>query len=281
MKDLTMSKRRNWGPIIVEAADYAQRFDGNVTLGQLHYMLVSNPNNEYRNVESDYTQLSSRTAEARRRDLFPDLVDHIRSIDRPPSWDSPRDVIEAVASQYRRDRTEGQSIELLLIVEKATLLGRVRQWAEPYGIPVVALRGCGSQTIASAITDDAGHVSSKVTMLYVGDHDPSGQDIQRDIVERTDCVFGEVVRLAVNPDQVDELGLYPAPGKTSDSRAAGFTEQYRELIQVEVEAIDPDVLRGLVVDAIEVRTDHAQFARIKDQEAVERRMLADLARSMP
>lgn len=230
MKDSTKPKRRDWAPLLAEAAEHAWQFHGNVTLRQLHYLLVSNRDNEYRNVESDYKQLSSKTAAARRQGSFPRLVDHTRSIDRLSFWDSPRDAIEAVARQYRRDRTDGHPTGLWLIVEKATLLGQVRQWVEPFGIPVVALRGYGSQTIASAIIDDAGHVSSKITMLYVGDHDPSGQDIQRDIVERTDGVFADVVRLAVNPDQVDELGLYPAPGKTSDSRAAGFTAQYGELI---------------------------------------------------
>ncbi len=280
MSELITAKRRKWGPLLCEAAKYAQRLGGNVTLRQLHYVLVSNPDNTYRNVESDYKQLSSRTAEARRQGSFPHLVDHTRSIDRFSSWDSPKDAVRSVAGQYRRNRTEGQPTELWLVVEKATLLGQVRQWVEPYGVPVVALRGYGSQTIASTIIGEVGRVSEGITMLYVGDHDASGQDIQRDIVKRTGGIWTDVDRIAVNPNQVDKLNLHPAPGKTTDSRAEGFKAKYGELIQVEVEAIDPEVLRGLVVDAIERRVDHEQLAWIMEQEAAERELLVEVARGM-
>jgi len=158
-----------------------------------------------------------------------------------------------------------------VVVEKATLLGQVQEWLEPYGKPYVALRGYGSQTIVDAIYSSAGRRCGveEIVMLYIGDHDPSGQDIQRDVIDRTRHMWNDVVRLAVNPEQVSELGLFPAPGKATDSRAGRFIAEHGELVQVEVEAIEPAVLKSLVVDAIEERTDMDLLADIKAAEEAE------------
>jgi len=116
-------------------------------------------------------------------------------------------------------------------------------------------------------------------MLYVGDHDPSGQDIQRDVIDRTGHMWNDVVRLAVNPEQVNELDLYPAPGKRSDSRAGRFIAEHGELVQVEVEAIEPTVLQSLVVDAIEERTDMDLLAEVKAAEEAEQAQIEEFISS--
>jgi hypothetical protein len=56
--------------------------------------------------------------------------------------------------------------------------------------------------------------------------------------------------------------------------------EHGELVQVEVEAIDPDVLHGLVVDAIEGRTDLDLLQRVEEQEAAERDLTARVARDL-
>ena len=78
-------------------------------------------------------------------------------------------------------------------------------------------------------------------LIYAGDHDPSGEDIDRDFLERTDC-FDEVVRVALTAEQVAAYGLPPQPGKATDSRAAGFVERHGRLVRVELDALDPNAL---------------------------------------
>jgi hypothetical protein len=93
-------------------------------------------------------------------------------------------------------------------------------------------------------------------LVYTGDFDPSGEDIARDFVERVG-VFDDVVRVAVNADQIVSLGLSPMPGKTSDARAAGFVARHGQLVQVEVEAVHPDTLHELYQAAIGAVNDPA------------------------
>ena len=81
-------------------------------------------------------------------------------------------------------------------------------------------------------------------LLYAGDHDPSGEDIDRDFIARTDC-WDEVRRVALTAAQVEQYALPPQPGKETDSRAAGFVERHGRLVQVELDALPPDVLRDL------------------------------------
>jgi hypothetical protein len=81
-------------------------------------------------------------------------------------------------------------------------------------------------------------------LVYAGDFDPSGEDILRDFTERCD-VWTKVEQIAVLPGQVHGLGLVKNPGKDKDSRAGQFVVRHGELVQVEVEAIEPDTLEGL------------------------------------
>jgi hypothetical protein len=113
-------------------------------------------------------------------------------------------------------------------------------------------------------------------LLYVGDLDPSGEDIDRDFIERTDC-WDDVIRLAVLPDQVTEFGLAPAVGKVTDSRAEAFLARHGDLFQVEVEALDPVALRGLLIEAVERFVDLSLLEGVMASERVVRGRLQDLA----
>jgi hypothetical protein len=110
-------------------------------------------------------------------------------------------------------------------------------------------------------------------LIYAGDHDPSGEDIDRDFAERVDA-FDRVVRVALAWDQVVDHGLPPALGKASDSRAADFEARYGRLVQVELEALPPDVLRSLYVDAFEGYWDKSTYQAVLGEEEVDRAALA-------
>lgn len=79
--------------------------------------------------------------------------------------------------------------------------------------------------------------------------------------------------MAVTQEQIGTLGLTPLPGKRSDARAAGFEVRHGQLVQVEVEAIHPDTLRGLHQAAIEPYWDVSTFDRVCEQEDREREAL--------
>jgi hypothetical protein len=242
--------------VLDRAREIVSEYDDAMTLRQLFYRLVSEellPNNT-----SSYNTLSGHTAEARRAGTFPTLVDRTRKIDRPRTFADPDEAKRWLREIYCRDRTEGQAESVYLGVEKDALAGLLSSWFEEYGLPVVALRGYASQTLADDVAADIGRQNRPAVLLYAGDHDASGDDIVRDFTARV-ARFEDVVRVALTAEQVEEYDLPPLPGKTTDSRMRGFAARHGRIIQVEVDALPPDALRDLFASALGPYLDLSKF----------------------
>lgn len=253
----------NWPAILDYAAAVVESYDTGVTLRQLYYRLVAAGIIE--NKQTKYQQLSAKTAEARRAGEFPDLIDLTRRIHRPLHFDSPAGAREWLLAQYRRDRTEGQEWSVYIGVEKNGLTNLLRSWFEDRGIPVFAIGGYSSQSFVKHVYRDVALSGRPAVLLYSGDFDPSGEDINRDFVERAGC-FAEVRRVALTEAQVLDYELPPDFGKASDSRAAAFLERYGRLVQVELDALPPDTLRDLYEAALAEFWDTSTFAAAMAQE---------------
>ena len=257
-----------WPPIVAEAAEVVDSYAGTgVTLRQLFYRLVAAE--ILPNTTNAYKHLSKCTAEARRAGTFPALIDRGRDIHRHAHWDSPEDARESLRRQYRRDRTEGQEYSVYVGVEKSGMIVQLRSWFGDLGVPILALGGYSSQTYADDVREDADDQERPAVLLYAGDFDPSGEDIPRDFCERADC-FDEVRRVALSAAQVQHYGLPPLPGKSTDSRAAGFVAKHGSLMQVELDALPPDTLHGLYQDALDEFWDVSAYVASMDREAAER-----------
>jgi hypothetical protein len=100
----------------------------------------------------------------------------------------------------------------------------------------------------------------------------AGEDIDRDFIARTDC-WTEVRRVALTAAQVAQYALPPQPGKDTDSRAAAFVARHGRLVQVELDALPPDVLRGLYQEAIDTFWIDDAYQQTLVREARERRSL--------
>jgi hypothetical protein len=257
-----MSARIGW-PAVRQAAEIAGSYDTPVTLRQLFYRLVAAlilPNSQYA-----YKKLSARTAEARRDGWFPDLIDQIRTIHRDTVFDGHSDALQWLTGFYRRDRTENQECPFTSGVEKATMVSQLRSWFGDLGIPVLALDSYASQTYVDQVAADVLRQGRPALLVYAGDFDPSGEDIDRDFIKRSTC-WDKADRIALSAAQVREYQLPVNPGKTSDSRAAGFTERHGQLMQVELDALDPANLRALYQDAIGQYWDTSAFNAILARE---------------
>jgi hypothetical protein len=239
--------RKAWAPIVARAAAIVAAYDTAVTLRQVHYRLVAEAPDTgagYRNTETDYKNLSRLTAAARREGEFPPLLDRTRTIDRPQTWASPEEALEALAHWYRRDPLETQDVRPVVVVEKATLIAQVQSWFDAaWGVPIVALRGYASETLEREVLDFVDGDERDVVFLYAGDFDPTGEDIPRAFEVNTGLALR---RVALTTAQVDAYGLPVAMGKATDSRAAGFELRHGRLVQVELEALDPDDLHALL-----------------------------------
>jgi hypothetical protein len=207
----------------------------------------------YANSDYCYKRLSELTAELRRAGEFPRLADLTRNVHRPFSFSTLTEAKEWLAHTYRRDRTEGQKFQAWLLYEKATLGEQIQSWIGFYGIPSAAMRGYSSESLERDIYETMTEDGRPVVAFYVGDLDPEGEDTERNFRAQSDrlgLTFETWERLAVVPEQIEPLGLVPNFGKEQSTRAPGFIAKYGRLFQIETEAIDPDVLRDMILKAI-------------------------------
>lgn len=272
------NKRIKWADVLVVAAAIVNSYDTSVTLRQLFYRLVSK--GILSNTDTSYKTLSDRTAAARRAGTFPPLIDRKRSVEEAYFEISARQAVLRMVRTFRLDRTQGQEFNVLLAVEKDGLVTQLRSWFDDHGLPVTALQGYSGQSHADVVRYRFDRDRRPSVLLYAGDWDPSGEDIVRDFVARTNC-WDHVVRVALTADQVEEYDLPEMPGKKTDSRAKQFIERHGRLAQVELDALDPDILQQLYRDALEPFWDISAYQEVLAEEADQRQALTDFARRWP
>jgi len=258
-------------------ADYqAQGFD--LTLRQLYYRFVAA--DLIPNQQKAYKRLGSMVNDGRLAGIIDwnSIVDRLRKEERNSHWSSPADIIESCAEYYAINTRVGQKFYIEVWVEKDALSSVVQRACEPLDVTWFACRGYVSQSAMWRAARRIKRSHQKSVILHLGDHDPSGIDMTRDIKDRLD-IFGcpvDVVRIALNMDQVEEYGPPPNPAKVTDSRYADYQEQYGD-DSWELDALEPQVLVDLIRDEIDARTDQAQRQALCDQQARERRQLRDIA----
>lgn len=261
-----------WSEVVDAARRVVEGYEHAVTLRQVYYRLAAN--GELPMTTSAYKKLSAQLAEQRRRGVFPDLLDSGRRVHLDPTYSEPGDLLELVPDWFRLDRTAGQEFALYVGVEKDTLRLQVLDWLDEFGVPVLVVRGYGSQSYADIVARRVATDPRPAVLLYVGDLDASGEDIERDWVARTGC-WSHVHRLAVTVGQA--AGLPSAAGKASDPRWPGFARRHdldpARPVQWEVEAIDPTTLYGLLLDAVAGYVDVDQLAVVIAEERAHRTRL--------
>lgn len=119
-------------------------------------------------------------------------------------------------------------------------------------------------------------------VFHLGDHDPSGIDMTRDIEDRlalfADHVI-EVRRLALNRDQIDLYKPPPNPAKVTDSRSDGYIAEHGH-DSWELDALSPTVLADLITDAVTGVRDELAWSAAAKREASERTLLREAARNL-
>lgn len=264
--------RKQWGPILKRAAEIVRSYDTPVTLRQLFYRLVSLQ--LMRNSASDYTMLAQRTAALRREGKFPDLIDESRQIHVADSFDGPAEVLNAALDSYRRDRTEGQPYTVFLGTEKRGIVKQLEAWfGDELGIPILALGGYPTTPYMQKIAQYVEEHHRPALVIYAGDLDCDGEDIDRDFGVKSGL---EIMKIALTMAQVEQFQLPVAPGKDSSPRAWAFTEKYGRNIQVELDALDPDVLRRLYKETLEKFWNPTAYEAAVQREAEERTQLEQI-----
>lgn len=307
-RDVKLSpKNKERLSIVNEIIKEYQAQDLVLTLRQLYYQLVSR--DVIPNKQSEYAKLSTLLKEGRMGGIvdWDAIEDRLRKPYTPASFETPQEIIEAAHKQYRKDRMRGQDTYIEVWVEKDALSGVLKRVTSQYGVPILVNRGyssCSSMFDSYNRFKDSMDDKSKTVILYLGDYDPSGIDMIRDIKERTREFFlrhfiheieseaaaeqepsvrsnnfiiwfdnyFEIVPIALTRAQIDKYDPPENPAKRTDPRAKEFIKKHGSS-SWEVDALRPEVLNSILKNNIEKRIDLSIYEDILEEEKEDRNNL--------
>jgi len=196
-----------------------------LTVRQLFYIICSRFAKDYPATRNFYKKVVYHSTKMRRVDL--DLArkfrDPTREFTTPPL-------------AYKK---------VVVFVEKDSIKNFISDIAAGYRLPIQVLRGYGSLTCFQKALARAKKKGVEL-ILYLGDLDPSGIDIQRCMEGEMDSGLGaKIVRIAITWSQVRRLKPPSRRVNLKDSRAKKFIELHGDRCY-EIEALRPRTLRRIV-----------------------------------
>ncbi len=269
------------------------QYDTSITLRQLYYRLVSRlliPN-----TINSYKRLSRILVKAREEGDVPIncIEDRSRRIlgRGDTGFDSAEEYLKNKLNSlqdswkgFTMPMWEDQPKHLLISLEKDALSRLVSRIANNYSVRTFPTRGYPSFSYVKGMANYMGSrlAGKHVTVLYYGDFDPSGIDIERDLEVRL-ARYGakdfSVTRVALTADQISEHNLPPMPVKRSDARSESFMAEHGDK-SVELDALDPKLFQEIVEKSIrsniDVRRWNAKVRKIEDLRVWIREKLDDI-----
>lgn len=208
------------------------------------------------------------------------IVDRTRYLRSETYWQSPDEIIRAAASGFRLDKWATQPIYVEVWVEKDALIGVVEHACRPLETAFLSCRGYVSQSEMWRAAQRFGQRAAQgqnTVILHLGDHDPSGIDMSRDVEARIrEFLWGdghnpahcfELRRIALNWDQIEEYAPPPNPAKITDSRARSYIARHGR-DSWELDALEPAAIADLIGEnVLAVRDEDAWAAVASEQES--------------
>ena len=250
--------------------------DHPMTLRGLFYRLVSE--GLIPKAENEYEKVGRYLLKLRRSGAIPysSIADSTRWMRKPRTYDSFQDALWQTAETYRRALWNDQAAYVEIWCEKDTLAGILTQETAAWDVPLMVVRGFGSETYLYEASQGIAAQGKPAYLYLLTDHDPSGLasagDVARKIARFLPGFPCAVERVAVTEEQIAAWNLPTRPTKTSDSRSKSFAGE-----SVELDAIPPATLRALVRDCIERHIDPAILRRTWNLEEQERATLEHIA----
>ena len=221
-----------------------------------------------------YQQVNKLTIKLRERGVIPFgwIVDELRVRLKPSSWSGLGDFADTVREAYRKNFWEHLPVYVEFFVEKQAMAATLQEVTDEYDVALNPIRGMSSISALHSVGMLWRLIDKPIHAFYLGDHDPSGLQIESDARKKLQRYSGREVtweRLAVLPEDFEEFDLLRLKPKTTD-------KNYRRFIDMgfyacaELDAIPPDVLRERVRDAITQHIPTDEWARLQRTEQLER-----------
>lgn len=293
---------KNQQELLQEVLAIAEDYMGQgitLTNRQLYYQLVTK--NIIPNADEIYKRICTFITDARYAGYmdWEAIEDRGRVPSKPSEWDNISDLIKSAVRAYRLPRWENQNYYIELYCEKQAMESVLKPVADKYHIYFGVNKGYSS---ASTMYDLAQRVKSqiqrgkRVILLYLGDHDPSGLDMVRDIQDRitefltrgNDPIDNEdddiqdifrVEQLALNMEQIRRYAPPPNPAKITDPRAKWYIQKYGNK-SWELDALEPKVLIRLATEGILCYLDEEKYEEYVDREKREKQALIEFGKTL-
>lgn len=279
--------------------DLAARYEP-ITLRGLFYQCVSAglyPSTD----DKHYNAVKRLTGQLRVKGIMPFswLVDSLRTTDKPSSWSGLNDFADTVKTAYRKDFWSHLNWYVHIISEKDAIAGTLQKVTREYDVALSPIRGNTSHSFAHELGSQFRKIQKPIFVGYLGDFDPNGMDIERDLKSKLATHSGRTIldcdrdkrfdaglsakeavafaedqgilwqRLAVSAVDIEGFDLIPLTPKKSDTRYKKFVEEHGHQA-VEVDALPPDELRRRVKESIEQFIPSLEWERLKQIEEVEK-----------
>lgn len=239
-----------------------------------------------KNTQKNYKKLGSIVNDARLAGLidWDHIVDRTRNLRNRAHWDDPSGIIKDASLQYHVDMWATQNDYCEVWIEKDALIGVIENVCRNLDVPHFSCRGYTSQSEVwraairirmASRKHDGPKAQRRCTVFHLGDHDPSGLDMTRDIQDRL-VTFGcpvYVKRLALNMSQIKLYDPPPNPAKMTDSRFAKYIQEHGSE-SWELDALEPEVIEDLIRNAVESLIDQKAWKKKEKEKAEGKKLLA-------
>jgi hypothetical protein len=227
--------------------------------------------------ESGYAKVQVDLTKMRRDGSLPYdwLADNTRWQRKPRTFDSVETALRETVKFYRKALWSDADCYVEIWLEKDALAGVIYPVTSMYDVPLMVARGYASLSFLYSAAEFINELVVPAHIYHLGDFDPSGvnagekiEETLRELAPDAEIYFE---RIAVTPEQITAWNLPTRPTKEKDTRSKNFGA-----ISVELDAIDPNQLRALVQETIELHLPAEQFEVLKAAEESEREIISRL-----
>jgi len=220
-----------------------------------------------KNAEPNYKWLGCIVNDGRLAGLldWSAIEDRTRELQKLPHFNSPGEIVKACSEQFNVDLWADQKFRPEIWIEKDALVGIIEDVCNELDVPFFSCRGYTSQSEmwSAAMRLKSYQRQHMIPVIFhFGDHDPSGQDMTRDIIDRMQMFMGgtTIERLALNMDQIEEYDPPPSPAKLTDTRCRTYIETFGE-DSWELDALEPAVIVDIIRTHILAVMDRKKFKK--------------------
>jgi hypothetical protein len=237
------------------------------------------------NCDKDYTRLIRVMTSAREAGEieYEYIVDRSRPAYEPNVFDDVDEYLRAIKKGFRKDYWKAQPKHVEVWAEKDAVIGSIDELTDELGVTVRVYRGFNSTTRVNEIATILASIKKPTMIFYLGDHDASGREIERDGLARVRTYLNgryhhsytlKMKRLAIHAADIQKFKLPPQRVKLSDTRAKRFLARYKDSC-VELEALPPVELRRRLRAAVEAEIDNELWNQSGCTEKVELASIKD------